>query len=165
MILFIMIWLRHLSSSFIIYNHSNRCSDNLFSLSLCHFVTFVTLSLCHSVTLSLCHFVTLSLCQLCHFVTLSLCHSVTLSLLSTFSLCHFFHYYYHEKPTPFASFEKLGYFLRNPEYPVDENDLSATHVADQIGLPHGQVVQNAGCPGRQNRRSPHVQFPAAAILI
>ncbi len=41
---------------------------------LCH---FVTLSLCHSVTLSLCYFVTLLLCQS---VTLSLCHFVTLLL-------------------------------------------------------------------------------------
>jgi Cys-tRNA(Pro)/Cys-tRNA(Cys) deacylase len=37
--------------------------------------------------------------------------------------------------------EKLGIPYEIREYPVDENDLSATHVADQIGLPHGQVFK------------------------
>ena len=37
--------------------------------------------------------------------------------------------------------EKLGIPYEIREYPVDESDLSATHVADQIGLPHGQVFK------------------------
>ena len=37
--------------------------------------------------------------------------------------------------------EKLGISYETREYPVDENDLSATHVADDIGLPWGQVFK------------------------
>ena len=37
--------------------------------------------------------------------------------------------------------EKLGIPYEIREYPVDENDLSATHVARDIGLPSGQVFK------------------------
>lgn len=37
--------------------------------------------------------------------------------------------------------EKLGIPYEIREYPVDENDLSATHVALEIGLPSGQVFK------------------------
>ncbi|MDP2984805.1 MAG: YbaK/EbsC family protein [Candidatus Latescibacter sp.] len=37
--------------------------------------------------------------------------------------------------------EKLGIPYEIREYAVDENDLSATHVASDIGLPSGQVFK------------------------
>jgi hypothetical protein len=70
--------------------HSSLCFYHSVTLSLCHSVTLsVTLSLCHcTLSLSLCH-CTLSL-SLCHSVTLSLCNPVTLSPCHpvTLSPCH-----------------------------------------------------------------------------
>lgn len=40
---------------------------------------------------------------------------------------------------------KISY--RVMEYTVDENDLSGTHIADQIGLPYGQVFKTLVAKG------------------
>ena len=43
---------------------------------------------------------------------------------------------------------KIKYEVK--EYPVDENDLSGTHIADQLGLPYEMVFKTIVTKGDKN---------------